>query len=90
MRTPHIVPLSTQAVEVLATLHELRGLGDLLFPGQRNHEQPISNNTILKALERMGFKHRMPGRWTLPRQNWCVPLRMDFQISDGRTHAGHE
>ena len=50
MRTPHIVPLSTQAVEVLATLHELRGLGDLLFPGERDHERPMSNNTILKAL----------------------------------------
>jgi integrase len=61
MRTPHIVPLSTQAVEVLATLHELRGLGDLLFPGERNHERPMSNNTILKALERMGYKHRMTG-----------------------------
>jgi integrase len=61
MRTPHIVPLSTQAVEVLATLHELRGLSDLLFPGERDHERPMSNNTILKALERMGFKHRMTG-----------------------------
>jgi integrase len=61
MRTPHIVPLSTQAVEVLATLHELRSLSDLVFPGQRNHEQPMSNNTILQALERMGFKHRMTG-----------------------------
>ena len=61
MRTPHIVPLSTQAVEVLATLHELRGLSDLLFPGERDHERPMSNNTILKALERMGYKHRMTG-----------------------------
>ena len=59
MRTPHIVPLSTQAVEVLATLHELRGLGDFVFPGGRSHERPMSNNTMLKALERMGFKHRM-------------------------------
>ena len=61
MRTPHIVPLSMQAVEVLATLHEMRGLGDLLFPGERSHQRPMSNNTILKALERMGYKHRMTG-----------------------------
>jgi integrase len=61
MRTQHIVPLSTQTVEVLATLHELRGLSDLLFPGERDHERPMSNNTILKALERMGYKHRMTG-----------------------------
>ena len=62
MRTPHIVPLSTQAVEVLATLNQQRrGITDLLFPGERDHEKPMSNNTILKALERMGYKGRMTG-----------------------------
>ncbi len=33
----------------------------LLFPGERDHEKPMSNNTILKALERMGYKGRMTG-----------------------------
>lgn len=61
MRTPHIVPLSTQAVEVLRCLAEIRGRAGLLFPGERDHEKPMSNNTILKALERMGYKHRMTG-----------------------------
>ena len=62
MRTQHVVPLSAQAVEVLATLNEQRrGFTDLLFPGERDHEKPMSNNTILKALERMGYKHRMTG-----------------------------
>jgi integrase len=61
MRTPHIVPLSTQALEVLNTLAELRNQSPLLFPGERDHERPMSNNTILKALERMGYKGRMTG-----------------------------
>lgn len=61
MRTPHVVPLSTQAVEIVKTLQELRNLSPLLFPGERDHERPMSNNTILKALERMGYKHRMTG-----------------------------
>jgi integrase len=61
MRTPHIVPLSPQAVEVLRTLHVQTGRNKLLFPGERDHEKPMSNNTILKALERMGFKGRMTG-----------------------------
>jgi integrase len=61
MRMPHIVPLSTQAVQVLKLLSELKGLSDLLFPGERDHEKPMSNNTILKALERMGYKGRMTG-----------------------------
>jgi len=61
MRTPHIVPLSTQAVDMLRSLHELRGLAGLLFPGERDHEKPMSNNTILKALERMGYAGKMTG-----------------------------
>lgn len=61
MKTPHIVPLSTQAVEVLKTLHELRGLSGLLFPGERDHDKPMSNNTILAALKRMGYAGRMTG-----------------------------
>ena len=61
MRTPHIVPLAKQALEVLAMLHELTGKNDWLFPGDRNAKKPMSNNTILKALERMGYKGRMTG-----------------------------
>jgi integrase len=61
MRTPHIVPLSDQAIEVLRTLHTLTGSGALLFPGDRNAKKPMSNNTILKGLERMGYKGRMTG-----------------------------
>jgi integrase len=61
MRTPHIVPLSKQAIEVLHTLHTLTGGAELLFPGDRNGKKPMSNNTILKALERMGYKGRMTG-----------------------------
>lgn len=61
MRTPHVVPLPRQAVEALKCLHELRGLAGLLFPGERDHEKPMSNNTILGALKRMGYAGRMTG-----------------------------
>jgi len=61
MKTPHIVPLSAQAVNLLKTLHLITGHSMLLFPGERDHEKPMSNNTILKALDRMGYKGRMTG-----------------------------
>lgn len=61
MKTPHIVPLSSQAVNVLKTLQLITGHGAMLFPGERDHEKSMSNNTILKALERMGYKGRMTG-----------------------------
>ena len=61
MKTPHVVPLSAQAIELLRTLALLTGGRELLFPGERDHEKCMSNNTILKALERMGYKYRMTG-----------------------------
>lgn len=61
MKTPHIVPLSIQAITLLRSLHTLTGHSLLLFPGERDHEKPMSNNTILMALDRMDYKHRMTG-----------------------------
>ena len=61
MKTPHIVPLSTQAVDVLRTLHTVTGHRELLFPGERSPRKPMSNNTILMALDRMGYKGTMTG-----------------------------
>lgn len=60
MKTPHIVPLSTQAVEMLDLLRTI-SKGDLLFPGDLDDKKPMSNNTILKALERMGYAGVMTG-----------------------------
>ncbi len=61
MCTPHIVPLANQVIELLEMLRMLSGNSEWLFPGDRNSTKPISNNTILKALERMGYKGKMTG-----------------------------
>jgi integrase len=61
MKTPHIVPLSTQAPGVLELLKIVSGNGDLLFPGERDPSKPMSNNTILVALKRMGYQGRQTG-----------------------------
>jgi integrase len=59
--TNHHVCLSRQACELLRELHAITGHGKYLFPNQRDHQKPISNNTILVALARMGYKGRMTG-----------------------------
>lgn len=61
MDTAHIVPLSRQAVEVLKALKMITGTHKLVFPGDIDKNKPMSNNTILKALERMGYKGVMTG-----------------------------
>jgi integrase len=61
MKTPHIVPLSSQAIELLELLRTVTGAGELLFPGDRDHKKPMSNNTISVSLRRMGYKGVMTG-----------------------------
>lgn len=56
-QTPHIVPLSTQAVEILKKLHGLTGQGRYAFPSARTRDgsRPMSDVALLAALRRMGF-----------------------------------
>lgn len=61
MGMPHIVPLSRQSIEVLKELHALTGEGRLAFPGQNSQEKPMSENTVLYALYRMGYHGRATG-----------------------------
>jgi integrase len=61
MKTPHIIPLSRQAVEVLRALKLLTGNGKLVLPGAMDKKKPMSNNTLLYALYRLGYQGRMTG-----------------------------
>ncbi|OYD77966.1 UNVERIFIED_ORG: integrase [Burkholderia sp. CF145] len=60
MRDPHIVPLSRQAKAVLDQLRAINGNRDFVFYSSQSNG-PISNNTMLYALYRMGYKSRMTG-----------------------------
>ena len=60
MKQEHLVPLSRQALALLATLKETCGGSRFVFPG-RNRDKPVSNNTMLFALYRMGYKGKMTG-----------------------------
>ena len=60
MRAEHIVPLASQTLALLAELKPMAGTSKYLLPG-RNVAKPISNNTMLFALYRLGFKGRMTG-----------------------------
>lgn len=60
MGLEHVVPLSSQAVAVLVELRAIGGGSDYVFPG-RSLYKPISNNTMLFALYRLGYKGKMTG-----------------------------
>ncbi|MEY4751361.1 MAG: hypothetical protein RIQ60_3575 [Pseudomonadota bacterium] len=56
MKTEHLVPLSAQALAVLAELRPLTGDKGLVFPSPFYPGKPISENTFNSALARLGYK----------------------------------
>lgn len=55
LRRVHSVPLSSQALSLLRELEQHSGGFELMFPGQRSHLRPMSENTLNASYRRLGF-----------------------------------
>jgi len=60
-RNPHAVPLSAQAVKILRDLYPVTGQGEYVFPNRNSSGRVISENTVLKIIETIGYKGKMTG-----------------------------
>jgi len=60
MKAEHVVPLSKQGLAILSELKDTSAREADIFPG-RNRDKPISNNTLLFSLYRLGYKGKMTG-----------------------------
>lgn len=86
---PHLVPLSRQAAEILRSLHPLTGHGALVFPGERSHDRPISENSVRTALITLGYTpelqtwhgFRATARTMLAERLDCDPLVIEAQLA---------
>lgn len=54
-KTNQLVPLPTQAVQILRELHPLSGHGVWVFPGGHSPLKPMSESAINAALKRLGY-----------------------------------
>jgi len=62
MASPHIVPLSRQAIEVVQQLKKMNWRNSrYLFPNARRPSDCITSTTVLRAIELMGYKGRVTG-----------------------------
>ncbi|KYK46065.1 integrase [Bradyrhizobium liaoningense] len=55
MRQPHEVPLSRQALVILADVWSLNEEHELVFPSLRSHKKPLSENAFNAVLRNMGY-----------------------------------
>lgn len=60
-RRDHLVPLSRQAVELVESMRARARGSRYVFPSERSMDRPMSENTILYLIGRMGYKGRMTG-----------------------------
>lgn len=68
----HLVPLSTQAIELLAEM-KLRSRGSIyVFPNDRGGSRPMSENAILYLIHRLDYKGKMTGHgWRKVGSTWA-------------------
>ena len=87
---PHVVPLPTQAVDLLRLLRPLTGHGQYVFPGERSHDRPISDNSVRSALYSLNFgkEQSWHGFWATARTMLVDQLDLDpLAIEANMAHA---
>ena len=60
-RKNHAVPLCTQATKMLRDLYSITGQGEFVFPNRNEQGGVISENTVNKIIETIGYKGRQVG-----------------------------
>lgn len=61
MRRPHIVPLSEQALAIMAEMQSISGMGKYIFPGRNDAGKPMSEASINQVIKRIGYDGKATG-----------------------------
>ncbi|MCH6138099.1 tyrosine-type recombinase/integrase [Klebsiella variicola] len=61
MRRPHLVSLSTQALDLLNELKIMTGNYRYVFPGRNDPNKPMSEASINQVIKRIGYAGRLTG-----------------------------
>ena len=62
MRTEHLVPLSAQAVSILNEIQPITGQYELVFPSEKSRGEPMSDNTMRRAIFKLGYDGTVRGK----------------------------
>ncbi|ESL78817.1 hypothetical protein L425_00060 [Klebsiella quasipneumoniae subsp. quasipneumoniae] len=61
MRRSHLVPLSTQALDLLNELKIMTGNYRYVFPGRNDPKKPMSEASINQVIKRIGYGGKVTG-----------------------------
>jgi integrase len=60
-RRPHLVPLSSQAIELLRSVHAISGNYGFMFPGRNDVTRPMSDMAMNQLISRCGYGEKLTG-----------------------------
>lgn len=90
---PHLVPLPVQAIPILEKLRARSRGGDYVFPSDRRIDRPMSENSVLYLLHRIGYKEQMTGHGfrgvasTWANENGYNTDHIEMQLAHGSDNA---
>lgn len=62
MGSDHVVPLSEQALAVIEQVRPISGRYEFLFPSERRRTEPMSDNTMRRAIFKLGYDGKHEGK----------------------------
>jgi integrase len=83
----HLVPLSRQALAIIKEMRSRVGKSKYVFPSDRRDDRPMSENSVLYLIHRIGYKGRMTGHGfrsvasTWANERGCNPDAIEMQLA---------
>ncbi|MES2652979.1 MAG: integrase arm-type DNA-binding domain-containing protein [Bacteroidota bacterium] len=79
MKRTHLVPLSSQIINILLEMKELYGYQKYLLPSVAFPDRPMSENTMLNALKILGYKGKMTIHGFRALAMSCIKENFDYR-----------
>lgn len=81
MRIAHIVPLSTQAVNIIQQLQKVSGKSVFLFPSSSNPKKCISDAALSKLMKELGYDGKTEGKPHAVPHGFRTTMKMAAMLS---------
>ena len=88
-QTEHIVPLPSQAVDVLRELHQYTGESAFVFPNPRSNDKPMSENALQNGIKALGFGDKQTAHGFRATARTMLDERLGFRVELIEHQLGH-
>lgn len=88
-QTEHIVPLPSQAVEVLKELQPFTSASEFVFPNPRTDKKPMSENALQNGIKALGFGDKQTAHGFRATARTLLDEKLGFRVELIEHQLGH-